>query len=56
MDVKIFRLLLRDERGQGLLEYALIIALISVLAFAALQFIGEGANNKLNNAALHMAL
>jgi pilus assembly protein Flp/PilA len=30
----------RDERGQGLAEYALILALIAVLAIAAVTFLG----------------
>jgi pilus assembly protein Flp/PilA len=29
-----------DERGQGLAEYALILALIAVIAIAALVFLG----------------
>jgi pilus assembly protein Flp/PilA len=31
---------LRDERGQGLAEYALILALIVILSIAALVFLG----------------
>lgn len=30
----------RDEKGQGLAEYALILALIAVIAIAALIFLG----------------
>jgi pilus assembly protein Flp/PilA len=30
----------RDEKGQGLAEYALILALIAVLAVGALVFLG----------------
>ena len=30
----------RDEQGQGLAEYALILALIAVIAIAALVFLG----------------
>jgi Flp pilus assembly pilin Flp len=30
-----------DERGQGLAEYALILALIAVLAIAAVTFLGD---------------
>lgn len=30
----------RDERGQGLAEYALILALIAIVAIAALVFLG----------------
>jgi len=55
MDVKLLQLL-RDESGQGLVEYTLIIALVSILGIAALTIIGQGANSKLNNTALHMAL
>ena len=31
----------RDEEGQGLAEYALILALIAIIAIAALIFLGE---------------
>jgi len=31
----------RDEEGQGLAEYALILALIAIVAIAALLFLGE---------------
>ncbi|HEY8134461.1 MAG TPA: hypothetical protein VIF08_00350 [Candidatus Limnocylindrales bacterium] len=37
-------LLDRDERGQGLAEYALILALIAVLAIAAVTFLGGSIN------------
>jgi pilus assembly protein Flp/PilA len=30
----------RDEEGQGLAEYALILALIAIIAIAALTFLG----------------
>jgi pilus assembly protein Flp/PilA len=33
-----------DERGQGLAEYALILALIAVLAIAAVTFLGSQIN------------
>lgn len=33
-------LLNRDDRGQGLAEYALILALIAIVAIAALVFLG----------------
>jgi len=42
---------LSDERGQGLVEYALIVALVSIVAITALQFLGNKANNTINNAA-----
>jgi pilus assembly protein Flp/PilA len=31
---------IRDEEGQGLAEYALILSLIAVIAIAALVFLG----------------
>ncbi len=31
----------RDERGQGLAEYALILALIAIVAIIALIFLGN---------------
>jgi pilus assembly protein Flp/PilA len=43
--------MLRGEDGQGLVEYALIIALVSVVAIAALTFLGNSANSQLNTAA-----
>ena len=30
-----------DERGQGLAEYALILALIAIIAITALVFLGD---------------
>ena len=33
-------LLRRDEEGQGLAEYALILALIAIIAIGALVFLG----------------
>ncbi|HEY7025886.1 MAG TPA: Flp family type IVb pilin [Candidatus Limnocylindrales bacterium] len=39
----------RDERGQGLAEYALILALIAVLAIAAVTFLGGAINNILSS-------
>jgi pilus assembly protein Flp/PilA len=43
--------LLADDSGQGLLEYALILAFIAVIAVAALQTLGKNNNNSLNNSA-----
>ena len=34
------RLVRRDEEGQGLAEYALILALIAIVAIIALIFLG----------------
>ena len=49
--MKTFKAMLSDEAGQGLVEYALIIALVSIVAIAALSFLGKKAQNTLNNAA-----
>ena len=49
--LKNFTNMLRDEDGQGLVEYALIIALVSIVAIAGLTFLGKKANNTLNSAA-----
>jgi pilus assembly protein Flp/PilA len=38
-----------DERGQGLAEYALILALIAVLAIAAVTFLGGQINSILSS-------
>jgi pilus assembly protein Flp/PilA len=37
-----------DDDGQGLAEYALILALIAVIAIAALLFMGGQVSDKLN--------
>jgi len=40
---------LKGQKGQSLVEYALIIALIAVVAILVLQGIGTGVNNKLTS-------
>ena len=41
-------MLKRDERGQGLAEYALILALIAIVAIVALLFLGGAISNILS--------
>jgi pilus assembly protein Flp/PilA len=48
---RTLRSLLVEDSGQGLVEYALIIALVSLVAIVALQFLGNKSNNTLYNAA-----
>jgi Flp pilus assembly pilin Flp len=38
----------RDEEGQGLAEYALIIALVALLAIVSLIFMGSQVSDKLS--------
>lgn len=40
---------LQGRKGQSLVEYALILALIAVVAILVLQGIGKGVNAKLTN-------
>ena len=39
----------RDEEGQGLAEYALILALIAIVAIVALIFLGNQISGILNS-------
>jgi pilus assembly protein Flp/PilA len=41
-------MLRRDEEGQGLAEYALILALIAIVAIVALLFLGGAISNILS--------
>ena len=44
----IANLLRRDDEGQGLAEYALILALIAIIAIIALIFLGNQVSNILS--------
>ncbi len=46
MVLSLFR---RDEEGQGLAEYALILALIAIVAIVALLFLGGQISGILSN-------
>ena len=43
--------LAKDDTGASLVEYALLLALIAVVAIGALVFLGGTVNNTLNNVA-----
>jgi pilus assembly protein Flp/PilA len=43
--------LMEKEDGQGLTEYALILAFIAIVAIVALQFLGNGVKNQLSTVA-----
>jgi pilus assembly protein Flp/PilA len=47
----IHRLRQRDEEGQALVEYALILGLIAVFAIGSLTLLGQNVNSVLNNIA-----
>jgi len=42
---------LHDDAGQGLVEYALILVLVSIVAIVALTLLGQKASNSLSNSA-----
>jgi Flp pilus assembly pilin Flp len=44
-----------DDRGASLVEYALLIALIALVCFAAITFLGQSASNHLSDAASSLA-
>ena len=48
MYLRVLNALTRDEEGQGLAEYALILALIAIVAIIALLFLGGQISTILN--------
>ena len=51
MDRRSVFLLIEDDSAQGLVEYALIIALVAMVSIAALRLVGGRVNNTLKNVA-----
>lgn len=49
--VNLVRSFAKDESGQDLLEYALLVALIALVAFGAVQIAGTSVNTIFNNIA-----
>jgi pilus assembly protein Flp/PilA len=47
--LRVMSLIDRDEDGQGLAEYALILALIAIIAIVALIFLGGQVSQILSN-------
>jgi Flp pilus assembly pilin Flp len=52
--IKIVKGLYEDERGQGLMEYSLILSLVSVIVILVLTGIGNVNNNTVNKIASEM--
>ena len=46
--LRVMSILQRDEEGQGLAEYALILALIAIIAIIALIFLGNQVSSVLS--------
>ena len=46
--MELIRRFVREEEGQGLVEYALILGLIAIVAIAALSTAGQKIYNGLN--------
>jgi pilus assembly protein Flp/PilA len=51
MLINMFHRLRRDEEGQALVEYALILALIAVFALVSLQTLGQNVDAVLSSIA-----
>jgi pilus assembly protein Flp/PilA len=49
--VKYLQSFAKDESGQDLLEYALLVALIALVAFGAVQLAGSAVNTIFTNIA-----
>jgi pilus assembly protein Flp/PilA len=52
--MKMFRKLLKNDKGATAIEYGLIAALIAVAAVAAMGTLGNTVSNTFNNAATKM--
>lgn len=46
--------LILDDEGASLVEYALIVALVSVVAIGAIRVLGTNASTTMNNAAAQL--
>ena len=46
--IRLLAILRNDEDGQGLAEYALILALIAIVSIVALLFMGNQVSDKLS--------
>ena len=51
---KLMNWLKKEESGQGMVEYGLILALIAVVVIAALTFLGKQTKNVFDNVATNV--
>jgi pilus assembly protein Flp/PilA len=49
--LSVLNALHRDEEGQGLVEYGLILALIAVVVIGAVRLLGTATNDTMNTVA-----
>jgi pilus assembly protein Flp/PilA len=49
--VEFVRRLIKEEEGQGMAEYGLILALVAIAVIAALIFLGGAIGGKINQVA-----
>lgn len=49
--MELLKKFFKDESGQGLVEYALIIALVVIVAIVAVRTLGSNVSTKLDEAA-----
>ena len=52
--MELFKRLWKDEEGQDLTEYALLLVLISLVAVAAMGTLGSGISDAFSNAAANL--
>jgi Flp pilus assembly pilin Flp len=52
--MQTLKALWEDEEGQDLTEYALLLVLISLIAIASLNTVGQSVSNVFSNAAANM--
>ena len=50
--IRTFKAMLKNEEGASLVEYALVVALIAVVAIVVIRTLGQNASAVLNNAAV----
>jgi len=55
MQRPLFLAFLQDDRAQGLLEYALVILFVALIAIAGLRVLGAKPSNSYNSAASYLS-